>query len=120
MASDLEAGLLQLERAFWRAAGDRKAYAEHPADDALHIFPGWGIVDREAALEGAASAQPWQDVTIDDVRIVVLGDEAAALIYTARAQRESGPPYTAAISSVYRRNGDAWRLVVHHQTPLAM
>ena len=42
--------LLQLEEGFWRAAGDRSAYAAHLADDAVHVFPGWGVSELDRVL----------------------------------------------------------------------
>ena len=114
----LEATLAQLEDEFWNAAGDRDRYAAALADDAVHVFPGWGIAQRNAVLDGVAAADPWERVEIDDPQVVPLGDDAAALIYEARAQRGDGSPYVAAITSVYRRAGNGWMLVVHQQTPL--
>jgi hypothetical protein len=111
--------LLELERAFWRAAGDRERYAAALADDAVHVLPGWGVADREAVLEGVAAAKPWQDFRIEEPRVVPLGDGAAALVYTAVAVRADESPYRAAIASVYRRGATGWELAVHQQTPLA-
>ena len=113
-----DAQLQQLEEGFWQAAGDPARYAEHLAADAVHVFPGWGIADREAVLEGVAGAQPWQAAALHHVRIVPLGEDAAAVVYEARATRAEQAEYTAAITSVYRREGDEWKLVVHQQTPI--
>jgi ketosteroid isomerase-like protein len=109
--------LVALEELFWRAAGDRDAYASHLAGDALHVFPGWGVAERGAVLDGVAAAAPWTSFSIDEPRLVPLGDDAAALVYTARARR-AGDEYRAAVTSVYRRHDGGWRLVVHQQTPL--
>ena len=48
----------------------------------------------------------------------MLADEAAALVYTARARRPGELEYAAVITSVYRREGAAWRLALHQQTPI--
>jgi uncharacterized protein (TIGR02246 family) len=111
--------LVELERGFWDAAGDRERYAAGLADDALHVFPGWGVAGRAAVLDGVASAEPWQDVRIDDPRVVPLGEDAAALVYTAVASRSGQSAYRAAITSVYRRTDGGWELALHQQTPLA-
>jgi predicted GH43/DUF377 family glycosyl hydrolase len=95
--------LLELEEGFWRAAGSRDAYTAHLADDVL------------TAVE---TVEPWETFSIDDPRIVELGDNAAALVYTARAKRAGQEPYVAAMTSVYRRESDGWELAVHQQTPL--
>jgi hypothetical protein len=113
-----KARLIELEDGFWLSAGDAEQYARNLDAEALHVFPGWGITDRTAALEGVASAEPWRSHTIDDAHVIELGDEAAALVYTTEARRASGSTYRAAITSVYRRFGEDWRLVLHQQTPL--
>jgi hypothetical protein len=111
--------LLQLEEEFWQAAGDRRRYERNLAADAIHVFPGWGVANREAVLAGVAEADPWQGVEIDAPQVISLDGGAAALVYTASAQRSGQPPYEAAITSVYRCRGMTWELVVHQQTPLA-
>jgi hypothetical protein len=110
--------LIQIEEQFWRAAGDRDAYASGLSADALHVFPGLGVLEREAVLDSVADAEPWESFSIDDPRLVELGPDIAVLVYNARAQRAGAEPYEAAISSVYQRDGDAWRLTLHQQTPL--
>ena len=110
--------LLALEQHFWQVAGgDRDGYEANLAQDALHAFPGWGVTDRERVLAAVAESRPWDSFTIDDPHIVALGDDVAALVYTTHADR-GGHKYDAAITSVYRRRGDGWELVVHQQTPL--
>ena len=110
--------LLALEDGFWRAAGSRAAYTAHLADDAVHVFPGWGVSEPERVLQAVETVEPWQTFSIDDPQLVRLGDDAAALVYTARAQRAGQEPYVAAMTSVYRRAGGSWELVIHQQTPL--
>ena len=111
--------LLGLEEGFWRAAGSREAYTAHLADDAVHLFPGWGLTtDNERVLEAVDGVSPWETFSIDDVTVVELGAGAAALVYTARARREGEEEYVAAMTSVYRRDDGGWKLVIHQQTPL--
>lgn len=110
--------LLELEEAFWRAAGDREAYERNLAADAVHVFPGMGVTDRERALAGAAGAQTWESFEIQDPQFVRLADGVAALVYTASAQHAGNAPYTAAMTSVYRLGEQGWELVLHQQTPL--
>jgi hypothetical protein len=110
--------LLELEEKFWQAAGNREMYEANLAADAVHVFPGWGITEREPVLESVESVEPWETFAIDDLHMVPLGSDAAALVYTARAQRSGKPPYLAAMTSVYRRTDTGWELAVHQQTPL--
>jgi hypothetical protein len=114
----LETTLLELEEAFWRAAGDRERYEQGLAADALHVFPGFGIVDWESALAGVAEAEPWTEFAIKEPQVVPLGESAAAIVYEARAIRAAGTPYEAAVASLYRRENGSWHLVLHQQTPL--
>ncbi len=114
----LKTELLELEDAFWRAAGDRERYAANLAPDAIHILPGWGVAGRDPVLDAVAGAEPWRTFAIDAPDVVSLGADAAALVYTARAQRAGSPVYAAAVTSVYRRRDGEWQLVLHQQTPL--
>jgi hypothetical protein len=53
-------------------------------------------------------------------RIVPVGDQSAALVYVGRAVRTpDAPPFVAAMTSVYVREGDSWKLALYQQTPLA-
>jgi hypothetical protein len=114
----LETVLLRLEEGFWRAAGDGRRYADNLASDAVHIIPGWGIAERDPVVAAVDDADAWQAFELEDLRVVNLGDDAAALVYTARAERPEQGVYVAAITSVYRRDAEDWKLVVHQQTPL--
>jgi hypothetical protein len=109
--------LLVIEESFWGAAGDAARYAAHLAPDALHVFPGMGVLDRDAVLAGVAGAEPWESVEMLEPRFVELGDDAAALVYAAHATRAAGEAYEVGITSVYRRRGGRWELVLHQQTP---
>lgn len=113
-----EETLLALEEIFWRAAGNRDLYADNIAADAVHVFPGWGVSDPEPVLEAVADVAPWERFEIQEPRLVELGKDAAALVYTARAKRAGQGEYVAAMTTVYRRDGDTWKLVIHQQTPL--
>ena len=111
--------LLDLEEHFWRAAGSRDAYTVNLAADAVHVFPGWGVTtDTERVLEAVEAVEPWTTFSINDPTVVDIGGEAAALVYTARARRAGQDEYVAAMTSVYRRRGSGWVLVIHQQTPL--
>ncbi len=115
---DTKATLVALEEEFWRGAGSRDRYARALAPDAVHVLPGLGVVGRESVLDGVAGAEPWTSFALYDTHIVTIAHDAAALVYTARAERGSGAPYSAAIASVYRHSDDRWQLVLHQQTPL--
>ena len=117
MPANLEA-LVELEEEFWGSSGDRGRYEAKLAADAVHVFPGWGVTERAPVLEAVAGAEPWERFAINDPRVVELSGDVAALVYTARAQRAGQDEYVAAMTTVYRRRGDDWELVLHQQTPL--
>jgi hypothetical protein len=111
--------LIALEEGFWRAAGSRRSYEAHLADDAVHVFPGWGVTeDNERVLNAVETVEPWESFSIENLRFVELGERVAALVYTARARRVGQDEYIAAMTSVYRRADEGWQLVIHQQTPL--
>jgi hypothetical protein len=123
------------------AGGDGDAYRRHLRDDALVIVPGQQLTKDETIA--AMDASPgWDEFTIEDERVLALGDTAAVLSYRftgrrgegidADAERRAGGEeddsprrgrhgftYSAWMSSAYARtDGGAWRLALHQQTPL--
>jgi hypothetical protein len=114
----LLAALVALEREGWQALVDGTAAAFYErvlAPDALLVVPGT-VLDGATWL-GSLDGPAWATFTIDDERVVVLTSECAALVYRATAQRRGEPTYHALVTSTYRRDGGAWRLVLHQQTP---
>lgn len=108
--------LLELETGFWNAAGNGDFYREHMAAHGLCVLP-VGILDKDETVSAVAGAAPWQDFTIDDVRVLDLGDDELGLCYRAEASRETDE-YRALISSVYTKLSGRWRLTLHQQTPV--
>ena len=112
----MEAQLLELERKFWRAAGDADFYRGRFADDGRCVF-GFGILDKEATIASMAAASPWTGVEFTDVSVVTLAPGAAVLTYAATANREGQEEYEATVTSVYAVRDGEWQLVTHQQTP---
>lgn len=83
--------LLAIEETLWRAAGDRAGWGKALAADAMHVFPGPGLLDRESILDGVEHAEPWQAFRIEDPRVIALDDGCAALVYRADAERAGRP-----------------------------
>lgn len=119
----MEHELLGLEEQGWRALateGDagRNFYEVILREDAVMLFPGgMRIVGRDRILESLA-AQPWESFRIEKPEVVSLTPSAAVLAYSVVAHRKGSEPYRALISSTYVRDGGAWKLVVHQQTPV--
>jgi hypothetical protein len=113
--------LLALEREGWDALCQQRG-AEHFGDlmtaDALMVLANGQVMDRDEVVEALAGAPPWESFELADARVVVLGADGAALVYRATASRAAGePPFVAAMTSVYAKDGDRWRLVLYTQTP---
>jgi len=113
--------LLDLEERGWQALAAGRGpefYDEVCAPDAVMLFPGGMVLDRDDAIEGLRQAPPWASYELTDARVVPLDDDAAVVVYRATAQRDGDEPYRAAMSSTYVRRGGEWRLAVHQQTPV--
>lgn len=115
--------LLELERAGWRAlcesAGDR-FYGNVMTDDALMVLANGAVMDRDAVTAALGQAPPWRSFELSDPRAIRAGSDSAALVYVGRAERDGADePFVGAMSSVYRRTPDGWRLVLYQQTAVA-
>lgn len=111
--------LLALERRGWDSLCDGTGaafYGDLLTDDGVMLLAGGMVLDRDAVVASLADAPPWSDYRIDDVRLVDLGPEAAALVYRGTAHRGDEAPFVAAMTSVYRRISGEWRLAVYQQT----
>lgn len=111
--------LIALERAGWDALSSPQGagyYRRHLSDDALMAFP-VGVLDRAQALEAIASAPPWSRHAITGPRVIRLGQDAAVVVYTVRAEREGQPEFAAVASSAFVRCGAGWQLAFHQQSP---
>lgn len=110
--------LIELEKAFWRAAGDPGFYQEKFADEGVMAFH-IGIMTKDAVVDSMAGAEEWASFTIDDLHFVAITDDVASLTYTTVAKPAFAPQlYRAVITSVYAKRDDEWTLVLHQQTPL--
>ncbi|MGJ9373260.1 hypothetical protein [Nesterenkonia sp. CF4.4] len=75
------------------------------------------VMDRDTIASTLDAAPPWDSFIIEDARIVETGTDSAALIYRARADRDSGEStFEAIMTSVYRVVAGAPRLALYQQT----
>jgi hypothetical protein len=119
LGGDLAQTLIALEREGWEAlSSDRGGayYREHLAADALMAFP-FGVLTREATIAAMEAAPPWERFEMREPRVVALGADAGVVVYEATAQRAGQEPYRAVISSTFVREGAAWKLAFHQQSP---
>lgn len=109
-----EAPLEELEREL--AAGDGATYAQRLRDDAIVVLPE-RVLDKAETIAEIDAAGGWDAFAIDGVREHPLGEDSALVTYRFHAHRGAFE-YSAWLSSVYARDEQEWKLVLHQQTPL--
>lgn len=112
--------LLALEHAGWRSlcdgTGDR-FYGDVMTADALMVLANGAVMDRATVVSALGQSPPWARYAIDDVRTITISDDTAALVYTGTGWRDGDEtPFVGAMSSVYRRTDDGWKLALYQQT----
>jgi ketosteroid isomerase-like protein len=97
--------------------GDGDAYRELLTDDAVVVVPGQ-VLDKEACAAAIDASGGWDEVALDDARLVHVDDDAAFVTYRFTGRRGESARYAALMTSLYTRRDGAWRLALHQQTPL--
>ena len=111
--------LLALEHEGWDALCEQRGgsfYGELMTDDGLMVLVNGYVLDRDAVVASLNDSPAWDSYEISEPRLVALGEDAAALVYRARAQRGSDAPFEAIMTSVYRHIDDEVRLALSQQT----
>jgi hypothetical protein len=111
--------LLELERAGWRSLCDSTGhdfYGRLMTDDGLMVLVDGSVLDRAGVVASLGHAPPWAAFGIREPRVVALGPESAALVYTGVARRDDGTELVARMSSAYVRVDGGWRLALYQQT----
>ncbi|MGR3802683.1 DUF4440 domain-containing protein [Marinibacterium profundimaris] len=104
------------ERSFWLDGPE--VCESHLAEAACMVFPApVGILTGTAINESLAEAPRWSEVEFDEESETVSQD-TVVLAYRATGQSGDDDPYTAYCSTTYVREGDAWKLLSHQQTPV--
>jgi hypothetical protein len=109
--------LLALERGFW--TGDAAFYRQNLDAVCVTAFtemPGAFKKDEIAGM--IKDSGRWRDLDIEVKAFLEPLPGLALLTYQVRATRKSGEPYAAVVSSGYVKRDGAWKMVLHHQTPL--
>lgn len=104
-----------LELSFWRVDGD--SYDRHLTPDAHMLFSEpVGMLDRGAIIHSIADAPRWREVEITYAHALQLHPAVVLLTYQATARREGdAADYRARVISVYRQDGETWKLAFHQQ-----
>lgn len=112
--------LLALEHTGWQSlcdgTGDR-FYGDVMTDDALMVLANGAVMDRATVVSALAQSPRWARYAIDDVRVITVAADTAALVYTGTGWRDGEEaPFVGAMSSVYHRTGEGWKLALYQQT----
>ena len=111
---------MDLERAGWESlckgtGGD--FYGALMTDDGVMVLANGMVMTRDEVVAALRDAPPWARYEMDDVRVVAVGDDAAAIVYRGTGYRDgAGEPFVGAMSSVYVRRDGTWRLALYQQT----
>ncbi len=126
--TDVLGQLLELEHAGWGSLCDGTGsdfYGRTMGDDGMMVLANGAILTRTEVVEALQGSAAWRTYEIGQPRLVRIGDGAAALVYRGTGWRQGDqPPFTGAMTSVYRRRDDAagnggWELVLYQQTACA-
>lgn len=112
----LEQDLLKLEKGFWTE--DANYYREHVDADCLLAFTEMAGVHSNEEIASQRGPSNWKNIKLDEKGFVQLSDESVVLTYEVNAQRKSGEPYKALVSTGYVKRGGEWKMAFHQQTPL--
>jgi hypothetical protein len=118
MPLKLEDHLFSLEEKFWTEGADY--YQRNVAYAAILVFPEpAGVLIKDEIASSLKQNARWSQVALEEHRLLELSDAAAVVTYKATAMRaDGGKPYVARASSAYVRDGAAWKLAFHQQTPV--
>jgi hypothetical protein len=117
----MQTELEELERRGWDSLCEGTAadfYGSIMTEDGVMVLANGMTMDHDDVVEALRAAPTWDRYEIADVRVVAIEPDAAALVYKGTAYRGDGDPVVAVMSSVYRRNGDGWKLALYQQTPI--
>ena len=114
----LEDHLFSLEEKFWTEGA--AYYQRHLASAAIMVFPDpAGVLIKDEIASSLGAGTRWSSVALEEHRLLELSERSAVVTYKATAKRADGAePYVARASSAYVRDGAAWKLAFHQQTPV--
>lgn len=87
--------------------------------DAVMVLANGMVMDRDTVVSALSESPPWRTYDIADVRLIIVDDDNAILVYTGTAYRDGDEAaFVGAMSSVYHRTGDGWKLALYQQTQI--
>lgn len=114
--------LLALERRGWDAlcaSAGGTFYGELMTEEAVMILVNGMVLDRDTVARTLNDSPPWASYAITDARLLPIGPDTAALLYTATAEREGQvEPFVALMASHYCIVGGEPKLALYQQTTI--
>lgn len=121
MEHDLQE-LVELERLGWQSLCDGTGSAFYEAlmtEEGLMVLADGMTMGRDQVAAALQSAPPWASFSIDDPKVVSVGDGVAILVYLGTGFRTGGDAFRAVMSSTYVKQAAGWRLALYQQTPVS-
>jgi hypothetical protein len=112
----LEQDLLKLEMGFWTEDADY--YRQHVDEECLLAFTEFAGVRTNEEIASMRGGSSWMNIDLDEKGLVQLSDGAVLLTYEVNAERKSGEPYKAVVTTGYVKHDREWKMAFHQQTPL--
>jgi Domain of unknown function (DUF4440) len=113
--------LIELERAGWTSlcngtGGD--FYGRTMTSDGVMVLANGSVMARDDVVAALGQAPPWASYEMDDIQVVPIGENSAALVYVGTGHRDGDdPPFVGVMSSIYVKQDGTWRLALYQQTP---
>ena len=85
-------------------------------EDGVQILVNGYVMTRDEVVAVLNQAPAWDSYELSDSRVIPLGDDAAALVYRATAQRGTDAPFEAIMTSVYHVVDGDVKLALYQQT----
>lgn len=115
--------LLELERAGWDSlcsGTGAQFYGGVMLPDAVMVLANGMVMDRDTVVSALSESPPWRAYDIADVRLISVDDNNAALVYIGTGYRTGDEAaFVGAMSSMYHRAEDGWKLALYQQTQVA-
>lgn len=113
--------LSELEHAGWASLCDGTGdefYGRTMTEDGVMVLADGSVMTRSEVVAALGKASPWASYEMDEIRVVPIGEDAAALVYLGTGRRAgNGPSFVGTMTSVYVRRDGQWKLALYHQTP---
>jgi hypothetical protein len=114
----MQTSLLEKEKGFWLNGADY--YERNISSDCVMLMPGVPKkLFSEQIIDMMKTASRWEEVEVTDFMVEELVEALKIVTYKVKALKENESDYySALVSSLYRRDGDSYKLIFHQQSKL--